>query len=208
MGRAGAAGLRSLGVLGLAIAAVLGPGAPAEAHNSVVSTTPAEGETLTELPETFEIRTNDALLDLSDLDGGFAFLVQDADGLYYGDGCVRIVGPSMFTTPELGAAGDYTVSWQLLSGDGHTISGSYRFDWQPPAGFAPAVGTPEPPSCGAAPGPTGSEPPDDSERPGGAGEASGDGRPADAWWIAGTAAAAAIAVVVTVLLVRRRGGSV
>src|SRR5690606_518500 len=119
---------RALGALGLALVAVLGLGAPAQAHNWVVSTTPAEGETLAELPESFEIRSNDALLDVTGTGSGFAFLVQDAEGLYYGDGCVRVVGPSMFTTAALGEPGPYTVSWQFVSADGHTLSGSYGFE--------------------------------------------------------------------------------
>ena len=57
-----------MAVAALAAAAVLGLASPAVAHNSVVSTNPAEGAVVTELPESFEIRTSDSLLDLG---GGY-----------------------------------------------------------------------------------------------------------------------------------------
>jgi len=120
-----------------------------------------------------------------------------------GDGCVRIVGPSMFTTAALGAAGDYTASWQAVSADGHTISGSYGFTWAPPAGFAPSAGSAERPGCGAEP--DGSASPGDGTGGSGAGdEAPALAIPADAWWAVGAVGAIAVALVVTLLATRRR----
>lgn len=213
-----ASGLTTLGfaaTLGLAsvlgLAGALAVGAPAAAHNSVVATTPAEGATLGELPESFEIRTSDALLDLGGDGNGFAFLVQDADGLYYGDGCVRVVGPSMFTTPALGEPGAYTVTWQAVSADGHTISGTYPFTWAPDAdadagaGAAPSVGSAERPVCGEEP--SGEPEPDTPAVDDGRDDAAGGGGasvPADVWWIVGAVGAIAVALVATLVATRRR----
>ena len=193
------AGLGALGALGLALAAALTIAGPAQAHNWVVDSTPAEGETLTALPGSFEIRTNDALLDVTGAGGGFAFLVQDADGLYYGDGCVRVVGASMFTTAALGAPGEYTVSWQFVSADGHTLSGSYGFVWAPEDGAAPSSGSAERPGCGEEPAPEGTA----AAEPGD--ESTGPAVPADVWWILAAVAAVAVAAIATLLIARRRG---
>src|SRR5690554_6168947 len=91
-------------------ACVFGVSATASAHNFVVSTTPEEGATLTTLPDRFDITTNDALLDVTGNANAFVFDVQDADGLYYGDGCVTVDGGAMVTDAALGIAGEYTIT--------------------------------------------------------------------------------------------------
>jgi hypothetical protein len=60
----------------------------------------------------------------------------------------------------LGAAGAYTVDWQIVSADGHTVSGSYGFEYKPASGAAapssgsatPTCGAPATPGVGATPG--------------------------------------------------------
>lgn len=194
-------GLGALSALGLALAATIAISGPAQAHNWIISATPAEGETLTELPEAFEIRTNDALLDLGGVGGKFAFLIQDAAALYYGDGCVRVVGPSMFTTPVLGEAGDYTVVWQYVSADGHTLSGDYGFTWAPEGDFVPATGSVHRPSCGADE--------DGSEEGVGDDEASTapnheGGISEDTWWLIAAGGAVIASGIASWILARQR----
>src|SRR5476651_2631157 len=101
------------------LASVLGIASPAFAHNFLVSSTPAAGQTLTTLPSRFIITTNEGLLDLSGHGAGFAFDVEDAHHRFYGDGCVTVTGPSMSIAPAIGAAGKYRVVWQIVSADGH-----------------------------------------------------------------------------------------
>ena len=141
---------RVLAVLLLAAAAVFGIAGPASAHNQVVSTTPASGATLTALPATFSITTNLPLLDLNGEANGFALQVRGPDGRYYGDGCLKIVDATMSEKAAIGPAGDYTVLWQLVSQDGHTVSGSYPFRWQPPEGFTASRSYAAPQQCGKA----------------------------------------------------------
>ncbi|WIB36835.1 copper resistance CopC family protein [Curtobacterium sp. MCJR17_043] len=130
----------SAAALAIAGSAVLGLAAPASAHNYLVSATPAADSTLTELPESFAITTNDRLLDIGDTDSGFAFRVVGPDGEYFEDGCVDVDGPTMTTAAALGDSGEYTVEWQIISADGHTVSDSYDFTWDAPAGFSPRSG--------------------------------------------------------------------
>ncbi|MBX9470685.1 copper resistance CopC family protein [Microcella sp.] len=132
----------------LAVGFALAIAAPAAAHNFIVSSTPADGENLTELPEQWQITTNETLLDLGGQGAGFALLVSDEQGLFYGDGCVTIDGPGLSTPAALGADGAYTLTYQFVSADGHTLSGELPFTWQAPADFEPHVGLAEPPVCG------------------------------------------------------------
>jgi hypothetical protein len=132
----------------LAAASVLGIAAPASAHNYLVSSTPAAGETLTKLPARFVITTNEGLLDLSGHGAGFAFQIKDAAGLYYGTGCVKVTGPSMSIAHAIGAPGKYTVIWQIVSADGHIVSNEYAFTWAPSAPVTSAKGFATPQNCG------------------------------------------------------------
>jgi methionine-rich copper-binding protein CopC len=137
---------------------VLGFASPAFAHNFLVSSTPASGQTMTELPSKFIITTNEGLLDLSGHGAGFAFEIEDARHQFYGDGCVAVNGPSMSIAPAIGAAGTYRVIWQIVSADGHIVSNQYSFTWAPSGSFTPAVGTSSPRDCGGKSG--GTAPPD------------------------------------------------
>ncbi len=138
--------------------ALLAVGGPAQAHDTVVSSTPAADSILTELPAAFEIVTSDPLLDVGGQTGAFALQVLDAQGRYYGDGCVDIDDATMTTVAALGQPGSYTVRWQFVAADGHTVSGEYGFSWAPSASDAPSISSAAPPVCGvAAPSPSPSE---------------------------------------------------
>ena len=117
----------------VAVGAVLGLAAPAQAHDYIASSTPAEGETLTALPADFSVTASATLLDLTGDGSGFGLQVTDAAGRFYGDGCVSIVDSTVSTPAALGEAGDYTLVWQFVSSDGHPTSGTIAFTWAPPA---------------------------------------------------------------------------
>lgn len=202
-------GLGGLAMAGLvAAAAVLAVASPALAHNFYVSSTPGENEVLTTLPDEFIVTTNDNLLDLGGEGGGFVMQVVGPDGLYYGDGCVTVSGPSVSMAAVAGPAGDYTLTWQVISADGHTVSGEIPYRWEPaPGAAAPSTGAAAPPVCGEAtePVPAASEPgvtPPVAPAPDAGGSA--DDTVTDALWIGGAVVAVAIAVVATLLLLRRK----
>ncbi|MGI9822008.1 copper resistance CopC family protein [Agromyces sp. Marseille-Q5079] len=177
------------------------PAVSASAHNSVVSTTPAEGSVVTEQPGQVSLTTNDELLDLGT---GAAMLVQGPDGLYYGDGCAVIDGASAAADVDLGEAGTYTVIWQVVSTDGHPISGEWTFDWQPADGVVLGTGT-DAPACGgdvsasAVPSTDGGS--DDAD---GSDADAAASVPTDLLWLGGGVLVAVIAGAVTWLVVRRR----
>lgn len=181
-----------------AAALALVPALPAAAHNYVVSSTPAEGETLTSVPEFFVITTNEALLDLTGEGAGFVMQVSDESGLFYGDGCVSVQGPSMAMAGALGPAGEYTLAYQAISGDGHTISDELSFRYEPAAGTEAQAGVATAPDCGAtaagdAVGDPGSAPADEASTVIGV--------------IVGLVVGAVVFAVVVALILRRRSGA-
>jgi methionine-rich copper-binding protein CopC len=133
-------------VTGLVAASLL-IATPAFAHDELIDSTPAAGETLTALPDAFSITMNEDLLDLDDEGSGFGILIRDSDGLYYGDGCVSVDGPTMSAEAVLGKPGEYTFIWQVVSSDGHPTSDEFTFEWAPEGEFAAAAGSEEPGDC-------------------------------------------------------------
>jgi methionine-rich copper-binding protein CopC len=127
-------------------AAVFGIAAPAQAHNYLVASTPAANEVLTTLPDEFSVTTNDVLLNL-DKNNGFAVQIQDAAGRYYGNGCVTVEGDTVETGAKIGEPGIYTMTWQVVSTDGHPVSNSFTFTWQPTTDVTPNRGQKSVPDC-------------------------------------------------------------
>lgn len=189
-------------LVGAVVAApVLGLAAPAQAHNYLVDSTPKASSTLTTLPADFTITTNDTLLDLDKNNSGFALQVKDSAGRYYGDGCVSVKGATMSTAAAIGAAGTYTVVWQVVSTDGHPVSDSFTFTWTPAAGQVASAGSTKVPDCNgtitvgsADPAPSG--PSRNAEIDG--------GTLATVLWIGGAVLAVGLAVVITILATSRR----
>ena len=186
--------------VGLAVLATLAVAEPASAHNQIVSSTPSPGQTLTELPSEFRIVTSEALLDIGGQGRGFALDIRDAAGRYYETGCVTITDATMSTPAALGAAGAYTVIYQLVSADGHTVSGEIPFTWAPSGSETASTGTASPPSC---PGST-----EKAQAPTGGTGSDGTRNTtvplADVLWIGGVLVAVALAVIVTLAVVTRR----
>jgi methionine-rich copper-binding protein CopC len=189
--------LVALGLAAVALSAgavVLVTAAPAWAHSAIVASTPEDGETLTELPEAFSVTANETLLDLGG-QGVFQLQIRDAAGGYYGDGCVSIVDATMSADPVLGASGAYTMLWQVVSADGHPVSGEIPFTWEAPAGFEPATPHVAVPVCGEDPDATPTPTPTD-------GEAATDGEATNPWVLPITLGTALLAVLAAMRALR------
>ena len=188
--------VRAAAALAVAAALVLAIAAPAQAHNYLVSSTPEASSTITEVPESFSVTTSEALLDLSGNGSGFAIEVTDAAGLYYGDGCTAILDSTLSTGASLGEAGDYRMLWQLVSADGHTVSGEVDFTWAPSTGAVSSNGSTSPPDCGG----EAVAAPESSTAP----VVRGDASLGDVLWVGGAIAAVLIAGLVTLSVASRR----
>lgn len=185
------------------LAAILGFAGPVQAHNYEISETPKAGETLTVLPAAFTITTNGLLLNVNGDGTGFAIQVRDAAGNYFGDGCVTVSGATLSTASALGAAGKYTMTWQAISTDGHTVSNSYQFSWQPPVGFTPSKSSATAPNCHGTQAINPSSAPITSTGSSATTAVSADSLSA-VLWIGGAVLIVALAVVVTLFLTGRR----
>ena len=135
----------------LAALFLLGSPTTAFAHNVVEDRDPAADSVVTLSPVTVSITTNDNFFDSGDVTRGFAIVARDATGLYYGDGCVTINERTMSQTLGLGEPGTYTVLYQFVSADGHTLQDSYTFVFEPSREHVPTPGLSEPPMCGELP---------------------------------------------------------
>ncbi len=171
---------------------------------------------VTEQPSLFTVTTNDALLDFGGGGAGSGMLISGpsdaATPLYYGDGCISVLDSTVETAAQLGQPGEYTVTWQVVSTDGHPVSGDFAFTWQPAAGQETAEGSPVKPVCadtaGAA---TDAAATDAADAAAGtdAGTDAGTAAPtgaglADAAWITAALGAVLLAAAGTLLTVRRR----
>jgi len=148
--RPAVAALAAAGALGLALVGAVGAAAPASAHNVVVGTAPATGSTVTEAPETVDVTFDDVVLDLSAEGSSTVVTVTDADGADHATGCPTTQDRTVSVPVSLGAAGEYTVDWRIVSADGHPTSGEFTFTYDPPEGAATsAAPAPEGTPCGS-----------------------------------------------------------
>jgi copper transport protein len=110
-----------LAALGLLVALLASP-STVDAHASLVGVTPADGAVLDEAPPIVEI-TFDELVSLT---GGDARVLDDA-GDQVSTGAQATGGSVAVTLPASLPDGTYVVTWRVISGDSHPVSGSSIF---------------------------------------------------------------------------------
>ncbi|MGX6601014.1 copper resistance CopC family protein [Micromonosporaceae bacterium Da 78-11] len=134
--------LLALAVLG----AVLLPGSPAWAHNSLAAAVPVADATLRAAPATVSLRF------LQRLNPDFTtIVVSDAAGKPVATSTPAVAGATgTVTFAGKPANGRYTVAYRVVSVDGHAVKGSYVFTVADPAlvTTAVALSTPAPPERG------------------------------------------------------------
>lgn len=139
---------------------------PAAAHDQLIGSTPAAGEQLVEAPDRITLTYNSDVMQVGELGGVSAVVrVVDRDGRDWTAGQPRIDADTVTIDVAPGIPGDdgYLVQWQVVSSDGHPISGVIPFaigDAEPlrpadlvgtPAGGADAEPDADPESAPAAP---------------------------------------------------------
>lgn len=206
--RAARGSVAAAAFVAITLSATLWVATPAMAHNYYIDSTPGINEEITTLPEKFVVTTNDNLLNLEGAVGGFFMKVTGPDGLYYGDGCVTVNGPSVSMPASLGPSGDYTLDWQVVSADGHTISDTIPFTWTPAEGNESTVqGSTTVPDCSPEAVTAPEEPAESSDAvttPEKSMESTDDAESMNGLWIGGAVLAVAIAILTTLMLIRNR----
>jgi len=132
-----------MGVLAVLLVSLLVPVSSAAAHDVLTETNPEDGQTLEAMPEAIELTFSNPPLAI-----GSEVLVEDADGTDWATGEVQIVDHTAQQAISAEApAGEYTVTWRVVSSDSHPIEGVFRFTAEgPAAGATPATTPAEQPS--------------------------------------------------------------
>ncbi|RFA22559.1 copper resistance CopC family protein [Subtercola boreus] len=136
----------------VAAALALVPASTASAHDYLVSSSPAAGSTVTSAPSEVSLTFNDLVLDLSHDSSSAIVEVTGPDALttHFETGCASILSHTVSAPTAPGGPGDYVVSWQIVSSDGHPVSSSLTFHYAPAAGTVAAAGSATAPACGRA----------------------------------------------------------
>jgi len=211
--------LRRLSAFAVALATsallVLGLAAPASAHDTLVASDPADGSTVETLPAELTLTYSAELIDAGT---GTAVAVTSPSGADVTAGSPTVSG-AVVTVPlaEPAEAGAYTVTWRVVSSDGHPVDGTYAFTVTAPSTPIPSAEPTRTPDVTATPSPsdTASETPVPAESEDPTDGAATDGTPADGgsflrnlpWIVGGILLAAALGAFVAVLLARARRGT-
>lgn len=107
----------------VALALALAPALPATAHTDLVSTNPADGQTVDNPPEQVRLRFVEDILD-----GGARVVARDEEGVNVAVGQPRVDGTVLSVSwPSTADSGRYTVAWRAVSDDGHPLEGQFVF---------------------------------------------------------------------------------
>ncbi len=110
----------------VALAMLLGAGGAASAHDELTGTEPADGASVEVLPPTLELSFTSVPSGI-----GAQVTVLDDAGEDWAEGPVEIVDRTATQSLRAGApAGEYTVSWRVVSSDSHPIEGVFSFTAQ------------------------------------------------------------------------------
>ena len=104
---------------------------PANAHTSLQSSTPSEGQSIEFIPAELSASFDE---DLIEIEGEVVntLELQSANGTKYVLSSATIAGPTVSATVGAGdyPAGEYLLKYRVVSGDGHPVTGEIRFSTQ------------------------------------------------------------------------------
>lgn len=102
---------------------------PASAHARLEASSPKDGSTLTATPPEVMLRFNEPIK------SGLNQVTVKAGSTDATDGELEVDGNSVYQPLKSSLKADtYTVTYKVVSADGHPISGSLKFTYTPPAG--------------------------------------------------------------------------
>lgn len=175
----------------LAAALALVPAGAASAHDYLISTDPTADSTVTAELDQIGLTFNNAVLDFAD-STRLQVTGPDGSATHFETACASVSGTKVSAPIALGEAGVYTVVWRIVSADGHAVSDTFSFRYEPVEGATAAEGTSSGPTCGE-----GAAAPSDSASPSGVGS--------DSYLLIGTAVVIALVAAVTfgIIILRR-----
>lgn len=125
----GAALLATLLVAALTGLLSAAPATPASAHAALQASSPADGATITAVPPEIMLRFNEPI------GADFARVTVKKGGASAHQGSVEVDGNTVYRpiNPSM-SQGDWTVSYSVVSEDGHRVSGSVSFTYDTTSG--------------------------------------------------------------------------
>ena len=100
---------------------------PAYAHDQLVDAHPSEGEIVEAGIVDIELRFSDDVLAIGEGNEILVIGPQGESSKLQNNSCAFSDGDLVTTRVDLDQPGDYTVTWRVVSGDGHPITGIQRF---------------------------------------------------------------------------------
>ncbi|HEX6359801.1 copper resistance CopC family protein [Actinophytocola sp.] len=130
---------RLLAVLALAGLGLFALAAPASAHNSLISSNPAENASMEAGPQTVVLTFDQPVQDGQGLN---SVAITGPDGKEW-QGGPATVDSNVVSAPvrELGPRGVYTIGYRVVSADGHPVSGKVTFTLTKDGNGTPAENT-------------------------------------------------------------------
>jgi len=137
--------VRTFGALTAALAlTVLAGTAPAQAHDALASSNPADGATLTTNPGKVSITLTKA--PTTGVPGSNTIKVTAPDGHVISGEEVTVQDATLSVDADIDHEGKHVVEWRAVSADGHPIEGTFSFTYAPAGGdtHSPAATTSAP----------------------------------------------------------------
>lgn len=104
------------------------------AHEELVDQTPATGEVVEAGVVEIKLTFSDDLLALAG-GSGAEIMILNSDGMPMNNGCAVVEGNIAIAKADLYQPGEYQVAWRAISGDGHPISESFKFELVNTSGY-------------------------------------------------------------------------
>jgi methionine-rich copper-binding protein CopC len=98
---------------------------PALAHNELIETAPAGGETVQAGLIPITLSFSEEPLDLGFGEGNLIAIADAATGEQLGAACAEIAGTELTTTVDIAKAGEYKILYKTASDDGHIATGDF-----------------------------------------------------------------------------------
>lgn len=132
--------------LGIAIATLAGPASPALAHDALIDTTPAAGAEVAAAPTEVSLTFSGEILDGVTSDAVVVSVVGPDDTMISeGDPVIEGATVTQALIPNA-PEGRYSVTWRVVSSDGHPISSDFHYFVVAGSAAAPTATPTETPS--------------------------------------------------------------
>lgn len=127
---------------------------PAQAHDEIVGTSPADGATVSAGAFEVSVTASEEIMSMPDMSTNQIIVVgplDTQDSTTVSLGCIKVAGSVASVPVDIDKPGDYQVTWNLVSQDGHPQEGTFGFTVTNDSEYVAAGNTEFPADCVALP---------------------------------------------------------